>query len=98
MQISYSSKPHDTVGYFPLPNGKVDIFLHRNETIEQDEDGNDVYVAEEVYFQTDASVTKEHIEKNFELMWNKEENPPVEPTVEERLAIAEDTINFLLGL
>ena len=63
----------------------------------EDEDGGIQYVAEEVYFQIKQSVTKEMIEENFDYMWNDAEREAVsEPTVDERLQMAEDTILFLL--
>ncbi len=34
MQISQSHKPHNRVDYYPLPNGYVDVFLHKNERTE----------------------------------------------------------------
>lgn len=80
MQISYSPKPHNRVDYFPLPNGHADVFLHRNETTETDEDGNTQYVAEEVYFQIEQSVSKKDIEGNFDYMWQDAERDKVEPT------------------
>ena len=80
MQISYSPKPHNRVDYFPLPNGHADVFLHRNETTETDEEGNIQYVAEEVYFQIEQSVTKEMIEENFDYMWHDAEKDKVELT------------------
>ena len=40
MQLSYKDKSHDRVEYFPLPNGYVDVFLHKNERIEIDEEGD----------------------------------------------------------
>lgn len=80
MQVSYSPKPHNRVDYFPLPNGYADVFLHRNETTETDEEGNIQYVAEEVYFQIEQSVTKETIEENFDYMWQDAERDKVEPT------------------
>jgi len=80
VQISYSPKPHNRVDYFPLPNGHADVFLHRNETTETDEEGNIQYVAEEVYFQIEQSVTKETIEENFDYMWHDAEKDKVELT------------------
>ena len=72
MQISRSSKPHSAIDYFILPSGKVDVFLHKNEQTETDEEGNVIYVAEEVYLKTNAS--KEYIEAEFEKVWNETEN------------------------
>lgn len=97
MQFSYKDKPHNRVDYFPLPNGYVDVFLHKNEKTETGEEGNLQYVAEEVYFQVKKFVTKDKIEENFGYWWNDAENVTTKPSVEERLKIAEDTILFLLG-
>lgn len=97
MQLSYKDNPHNRVDYFPLSNGYADVFLHKNETTETDEEGNLQYVAEEVYFQVEKSVTKEQIEGNFDYWWNSTTEQVDEPTIEERLELAESTILFLLG-
>ena len=68
MQLSYKDKPHNKLDYFALPNGYADVFLHRNEKIETDDEGNTQYIAEETYFQIEQSVTKEQIESNFDYM------------------------------
>lgn len=94
MQLSYKDKPHNKVDYFLLPNGNADVLLHKNETTETDSEGNIQYVAEEIFFQTKN--TKEEIENNFDFYWNGVENIVSEPTLEERLQQAEDTILFLL--
>lgn len=94
MQLSYKDKPHSKVDYFLLPNGNADVFLHKNKTTETDSEGNIQYVAEEIFFQTKN--TKEEIENNFDFYWNSAENIVSEPTLEERLQQAEDTILFLL--
>ncbi len=81
MQLSYKDKIHNKVEYFPLPNGYADVFLHRNEKTETTEDGSIQYVAEEVYFQIDESVTKEQIENNFDYMWH-DAKPTYTPTIQ----------------
>lgn len=83
MQLSYRDKSHNKVDYFPLPDGYADVFLHKNEKRETTEDGGTQYVAEEVYFQIEQSVTKEQIEANFDFMWDDAENIQSEPTLEE---------------
>ncbi len=95
MQLSYKDKQHNKVDYFPLPNGYADVFLHKNEKIEVDED-NEQFVAEEIYFQVEQSVTKEQIELNFDFMWDDAEKVVVEPIQEDRLLELENTILFLL--
>ena len=89
MQLSYKDKKHNKVDYFALPNGYADVFLHKNEFEEVDSEGNAQYVAEEVYFQVEQTITKEQIENNFDFMWNDAENVITEPTVEERLQALE---------
>lgn len=96
MQLSYRDKSHNKVDYFPLPNGYADVYLHRNELIEINQEGDEQYIAEEVYFQVEQSVTKEQIELNFDFMWNDAEKVIEEPTQEDRLAELENTILFLL--
>ncbi len=73
MQITYARKPYNPVDYHILPNGYVDVFMHKNETTETDDEGDLFYTAEEVYFQIDKSVTKEQIESNFDYFWNDAE-------------------------
>lgn len=63
------NKPFNAVDYYPLADGYADVFMHRPTEIREDEEGNLVYVAEELYFQIDQSVTKEMIEENFDDMW-----------------------------
>jgi len=96
MKLSYSSNKRNTIEYYPLPNGHADVFLRKNELQETDAEGNIRYVAEEVYFQIEQTVTKKDIEDNFDYMWNDAEKLVVIPTIEERLQMAEDTILFLL--
>ena len=97
MQLSYKDKKHNKVDYFALPNGYADVFLHRGERTETDEEGNIQYVAEEIYFQIEQSVTKGQVEDNFDFMWDDvEKDKTKEPTLEERLQMAEDTLLFLL--
>lgn len=99
MQLSHKPIPHNKVDYYLLPNGYADVFLHRNEKIEVDEDGNIQYVAEEVYFQIEDSVTKEDIELNFDYMWTDAEKEPIaEPTDKERLqALEQAMLELILG-
>jgi len=98
MQISYSPKPHNMVDYYPLPNGYADVFMHRNERTETDEDGNTVYAAEEAYLRVSQDITKKHIENNFGHMWNDAENTFTEPTAEERLQALESAmLEMILG-
>lgn len=90
MQIAQSHKPFNRVDYYPLGNGYADVFLHRNEVQERDEEGSIIYNAEEVYFQIEDTVTKEQIEENFDFMWEDvEKEPTQEPTLEERLQALE---------
>ena len=96
LELSYSSKPYNRVDYFPLPNGLADVFLHKNERTEKDEENNTVYVVEEKYFQVEQSISKEFIEDNFDYMWQNTEKNMSNPTLEDRLKATEDAILFLL--
>lgn len=99
MQIAQSHKPFNKVDYYPLQNGYVDVYLHKNNTQEVDEEGNTIYKTEEVYFQVKDNITKSMIEDDFDMYWENEGERVVnELTATERIEILEDTINFLLGL
>lgn len=99
MQIAQSHKPFNKVDYYPLQNGAVDVYLHKNDTQEIDEDGNTIHKTEEVYFQVKDSITKSTIEDDFDSYWENEGERIVnELTTTERIEMLEDTINFLLGL
>lgn len=98
MRLSQQHKIHDKINYYPLHNGKVDVFLHKNEHKEADEEGNLEYVAEEVYFQVSKDITKEMIEKNFEKYWDSRGDiEPTLPVPEERVDELENIILTLLG-
>lgn len=99
MEVAQSHKPFKRINYYPLGDGFVDVFLHKNETQEVDEEGNTVYKAEEVYFQTRSNIAKEMIEDDFDSYWENEgERVVAELNAVERIEMLEDTINFLLGL
>ena len=99
MQIAQSHKPFNKVDYYPLQNGVVDVYLHKNNIQEVDEEGNTIYKAEEIYFQVKDNITKSTIEDDFDMYWENEGERVVnELTATERIEILEDTINFLLGL
>ena len=99
MQIAQSHKPFNKVNYYPLNNGFVDVYLHKNDTQETDEEGNIIYKSEEVCFQVKESITKKTIEDNFDSYWENEGERVVNELNEvERIEVLEDTINFLLGL
>lgn len=98
MQVSYSPKPHNRVDYYPLPNGYVDVYLHKDERTETDEDGNVVYITEEVYFQVKQEVTKEQIENDFNYFWEDADMKLDKPTAEERLEALESAVlDMILG-
>lgn len=97
MQKSYSPKPHNMVDYYKLPNGYADVFMRKNEQTETDEEGNTLYVADEVYFQI-KGVSKEQIEDNFEYMWQDAQIKSNAPTAEERLEALETAVlDMILG-
>lgn len=92
MKKSHNYKSHNAVDYYLLPNGKVDVFLHRNEITETDEEGNITYIADEVYLSLDSTIPKQEIEQNFDTYWNKGENTVNEPSVEERMKALEQAM------
>lgn len=99
MEMAQSHKPFKRINYYPLGDGFVDVFLHKNETQEVDEEGNTIYKAEEVFFRVKDSITKSTIEDDFDSYWKNEGERIVnELTTTERIEMLEDTINFLLGL
>ena len=99
MEMAQSPKPFKRINYYPLGDGFVDVFLHKNETQEVDEEGNIIYKAEEVFFRVKDSITKSTIEDDFDSYWENEcERIVNELTETERMGMLEDTINFLLGL
>lgn len=98
MNIARSSTLFNSVDYYPLPNGFVDVFMHKNMRIEEDIEGNAIHIADEVYFQIDSSITKEYIENNFEYMWNDAENSIAEPTDKEKIANLETLVLELMGV
>lgn len=103
---SKSNKPYDAVEYYLLGDGFADVYLHKNQTISRDEEGNEWYEVDEVYFKIEESVSKEAIEKNFEYMWEDAINVKIETTatIEERVAATEikvvsieETIETIFG-
>ena len=99
MQMAQSHKPFNKVDYYPLGNGFIDVYLHKNETQETDEEGNVYFKAEEVCFQISDTVTKEEVEEDFELYWDNEGERVVnEPTTDERIEMLETMLSVLLGV
>lgn len=80
--------------------------MHKSMGTRKDEEGKTIYLAEEVYFQIDQSVTKALIEANFDLMWmDALKAPEAKPTLEERVTETEaitgqilDTLAVSLGV
>lgn len=98
MRLSHKNDSHNKIEYFPLPCGKVDVFLHKNEIVEIDEDENKVYVAEEVYFQVGNHVRLEDVEEDFEKYWiNQGELTFSTPSTEDRVDELENILLMVLG-
>jgi len=99
MKISYKDQPHKKINYYPIRNNTADVFLHKNETVEKDEEGNKIYKAEEVYFNVKREITKENIELNFESFWENEGISKSEHLSEvERIAQLEDAVENIIPL
>ena len=97
MQLSHKDKSHNNVDYYPLPTGYADVFLHKNEVIETDGDGNTVYVTDEVYFNVPQTTTKEMIEQGLETYWANEGIANCNlPSTDDRVDELENIILILL--
>ena len=97
MKISYKDQPHKKINYYPIQNNMADVFLHKNETFEIDEEGKKTYKAEEVYFNVKREITKENIELNFESFWENEGIAKVNyPDTAERVDELENIVLMLL--
>ena len=66
---SYNTQKMKGVSYYSLPDGMVDVYLRRELPIEKDEEGNDVYVYEEVNLKISADITEDEIRDNFDLLF-----------------------------
>ena len=84
----------NTVDYYKLPNGKVDVFLRKNFDSYKSEDV-EVFTCDEKIIQVDKSISKETIENNFEHYWQENHR---EKTVEEKLEEFELLFNEMLGV
>ena len=74
------------------------FFYTEMKKIETNEEGDVQYVAEEVCFKADQTVTKEQIELSFDYMWaDAEKEPATEPTDKERINALEDAMLALMG-
>ena len=61
-KVMYSEKP-TTMTYMALPNGMADVWLRGNIESVIDEDGGEMFQADETYFRT--SLTRQEVENNF---------------------------------
>ncbi|MCD8206680.1 MAG: hypothetical protein LUD72_01945 [Bacteroidales bacterium] len=64
MATTVSYNEIERIVYMPLPIGLADVWLHENIEQAEDEDGNAIWTADEVYFRT--AKTEEEIEANFD--------------------------------
>lgn len=81
---------------YPLKNGVMDVYLRKNFSTYEDEEGNTVHTSEEKHIQLSQDITIQDIEDNFESYWN--ETKELEITDKERIEALENVINVLLGL
>ena len=94
---SYNTQKMKSVSYYSLPDGMADVYLRRELPVEKDEEGNDVYVYEEVNFKISTDITEDKIKDNFNLLFEDARALDVkEVSLEERLHMAEETIMFVL--
>jgi t-SNARE complex subunit (syntaxin) len=94
--ITESTKKLSSVNIYPLKNGVMDVYLRKNFSTYEDEEGNTVHTCEEKHIQLSQDITIQDIEDNFESYWN--ETKELEITDKERIEALENAINALLGL
>ncbi len=83
--------------YFPLNNGKADIFIYKFISKEKDEEGNDIYIYEMNKFRSAINeITEEMISKDPLKYINYDPNNTV-VSIEERVTAIEDAILELAG-
>lgn len=61
--VQFTEEPQ-AILYMPLPSGEADVFLRRNIRQETDEDGTEIWTAEEAQFRTTR--TRDEIVKDFD--------------------------------
>ena len=87
---SYSTAKQDRISYYPLPDEMADVYLRKELAPEQDNEGNTVFVYDEVHFAVSQDITKTQIEDNFDLLFEDAEAlNHKEPSLEERLEALE---------
>ena len=98
--VIYTTLP-ESITYMPLPDGQADVWIRKNIEASTDDDGNNIYIADEVYFRTSLSITD--ITDNFDEIFENggtsidditEEETAVEATVSgsDRLFAVEEAI------
>lgn len=90
MTTQFSAKPNPIL-YMPH-NGIADVWLRKNIRKELDEDGNEMWIADEKYLKTDLS--KEEVEERFDELFITPEDSNV--SLEERIDTLENVILELM--
>jgi len=96
---SYNTQKMKSVSYYSLPDGMAEVYLRRQLPIEKDEEGNDVYVYEEVNFKISADITEDTIKNNFNLLFEDAHALDVkEVSLEERNRADIDYVAIMTGV
>ena len=96
---SYNTQKMKSVSYYSLPDGMADVYLRRELPTEKDEDGNDIYVYEEVGFKISADIMEDEIRDNFDLLFEDAHAlDKKEVTLEERNKADIDYIAIMTGV
>lgn len=96
---SYNTQKMKSVSYYSLPDGMADVYLRRELPTEKDEDGNDVYVYEEVVFKISTDITEDEIRDNFDLLFEDAHTlDKKEVTLEERNRADIDYVAIMTGV
>lgn len=91
MRAEFTTMPA-RIMYMPLPEGGADVWLRKNIVESEDEDGNVIFTADEVYIR--ISDSEEYVSEHFEdyFAGNLPAKPAYEIPITERLAAVEAAI------
>ena len=82
MQAIYYEEPAAT-SYMQLPDGRADVWLRKDITQAEDEEGSTCWTCEGISFRT--SLSQEEVEENLDTIWENG-GPVVDEETEEEVA------------
>lgn len=97
MKVVLFSEEPTNIQYMPLPNGEADVWLRKNICAVKDNEGNDMYQADENYFRTteDEATILENFDEWFDYEMPNEEPQTVEDLLLDMMADFEERICML---